>query len=196
MYYKLNNDVFFRDYGEVGYITSTGLFTDRTVNKSGAVFLSSLARSPKSIEALSEEIAAHFTDVDAVSIKRDIINFFESFIEDGFIVCGETPKKAVENATGFTYNVVEPQTMKQDFTPEKLRAKPSTQDTLDSFSYVNQSLHLFRSSLRAAATNAASIAISRTSSKTASFQMSYIIAFSTNYKNSEPGILRSLAVSR
>lgn len=133
LYYKLNNDVYFRNYDEVGYITSTGLFTDRTVDRSGAIFLGVLTRKPKSIDTLAKEIASYFTDVDADSIKQDAINFFESFVEDGFIVCGEMPEEAEASVTGFTYNIVEPRTIKDDFTPEKLRAEPNTQDTLNSY---------------------------------------------------------------
>lgn len=144
LYYRLNKDVYFRDYTEVGYITSTGHYTDRTVDQSGSIFLGALSREPKSIETLSKEIASHFTDVDAASIKQDAIDFFESFVEDGFIVCGNTPEETKAHVAGFTYNVDDPQTMKKDFTPKTLRAELSTQDALDSFFLRNPKLTSFQ----------------------------------------------------
>lgn len=42
MFYKLKKDTFVRNYDDIGYITSTGIFNDRVVNGSGAVLLSVL----------------------------------------------------------------------------------------------------------------------------------------------------------
>ena len=39
MLYRQKKDTYIRNYSGVGYITSTGLFNDRTVNESGTVFL-------------------------------------------------------------------------------------------------------------------------------------------------------------
>lgn len=144
MYYKLNNDVYFRNYGEIGYITSAGLYTDRVVDKSGAVFLGSLSREPAHIDALSEKIASHFADASPESIKADAADFFRSFVEDGFVVCGKTPEEAENNVLGFTYDAVEPKTVKTDFTPTKTRAEPDTQNSLESFFLRNPKLTSFQ----------------------------------------------------
>lgn len=133
MYFKLNRDVFFRSYDEVGYITSTGLFTDRVVDASGAMFLGALTREPKSIDQLSEEIASCFIDVNPPDIEQDIVDFFQSFVDDGFVVCGQTAEETETKTTGFTYDTLNPKTIKQDFTPEKTRADASTQDSLEDF---------------------------------------------------------------
>lgn len=147
MYYMLNKDTYFRSYGDVGYITSTGFFTDRLADASGAVFLQSIDREPAHIDAIANKIASSFIDADLTSIKEDAIEFFKPFVEDGFIICGNTPEGTKANASGFSYNIVEPRTMKQDFTPEHLRAEPSTQDTLGNFFLVNPQLTHFQMEL-------------------------------------------------
>ncbi len=131
MFYALNKDTFFRSYGNVGYITSTGLFTDRLVDTAGAIFLDALSSDPMSIDDLSKEIASCFIDSDTESIKQDAIEFFGEFVEDGFLVCGETPQECETSRCGFTYDTVEPKTIKSDFTPTKMRAKSSTQALLE-----------------------------------------------------------------
>lgn len=144
MYYMLNIDTYFRSYGEVGYITSTGFFTDRLVDASGAIFLQSVNREPAHIDKITGAIASSFINVDYATIKEDAIEFFKPFIEDGFIVCGNTPEETKANALGFSYDVIEPRTIKQDFTPEHLRAEPNTQNTLESFFLTNPQLTHFQ----------------------------------------------------
>lgn len=131
MYYQLNKDVYFRAYGEVGHITSTGLFNDKVVDASGAVFLDALTREPQHIEVLAEKIASNFADVNSDDILQDVKDFYDIFTEDGFLASGSTVEEARKHVQGFTYDVVEPRTMKYDFTPEKLRAESATQDVLE-----------------------------------------------------------------
>lgn len=144
MYYLLNKDVYFRSYGDKGYITSTGLFQDKTVDAVGAVFLEALDRIPRHISALSCTIAAQFTDVDEQTIENDAAEFYNAFAEDGFLVCGKTEKEALGNLKGFTYNVVEPQTMKKNFTPDHSRVEADSQEHLDAFFLHNPQLTSFQ----------------------------------------------------
>lgn len=144
MFYLLNKDVYFRDYGEVGYITSTGMFQDRVVDAAGSLFLKELTREPQSIEDLARSIASSFIDADMQTIEKDAADFYDLFAQDGFLSCGHTPEKAEENACGFTYDVVEPLTMKKDFTPESLRANPNSQEYLDDFFLTNPRLMNFQ----------------------------------------------------
>lgn len=144
MYYMLNKDAYFRSYGDVGYITSTGFFTDRMVDASGSVFLQPIGREPVHIDEIAEAIASSFIDADVSTIKEDAIEFFKPFVEDGFLVCGSTPEKTKENALGFSYDVIEPRTIREDFTPEHLRAKPNTQETLENYFLTNPQLTHFQ----------------------------------------------------
>ena len=56
MLYRQKKDTYIRNYSGVGYITSTGLFNDRTVNESGTVFLCAINRQPQSLEQLVDKI--------------------------------------------------------------------------------------------------------------------------------------------
>lgn len=144
MYYSLNNDVFFRNYTNVGYIVSTGLFTDRMVDSSGAIFLDALTRKPRHIDAIASEIASHFIDADTQAVKEDAAVFFSDFVEDGFIVAGENERSTNVLKQGFTYEAADPKTTKTDFTPEKLRASSDTQDALESFFLTDPQLTSFQ----------------------------------------------------
>ena len=49
MLYRQKKDTYIRNYDGIGYIRSTGLFTDRVVNESGTVFLTALSRKAQSL---------------------------------------------------------------------------------------------------------------------------------------------------
>ena len=75
MFYKLKKDTFVRNYDDIGYITSTGIFNDRVVNGSGAVLLSVLSRKPQSLEQLVEKSSSIFSNVSIFSFC-DSFEFF------------------------------------------------------------------------------------------------------------------------
>ncbi|WP_296012976.1 radical SAM/SPASM domain-containing protein [uncultured Adlercreutzia sp.] len=144
MFYMLNEDTYFRSYEDVGYITSTGLFQDKVVDAAGAVFLGQLTRIPQTIDDLTSAIASCFADANEAEVREDATAFYQAFVEDGFLASGMTAEEALMNAQGFTYGVVEPQTMKHDFTPERLRADPDSQNILDDYFLHNPQLMSFQ----------------------------------------------------
>ena len=131
MLYHQKFDTFIRIYDDIGYITNKSDFRDMVVSQSGAVFLSVLSRQPQTLEKLAEKIIEKFVDVDIETIKKDAEEFYNMLEEDGFIVSGETPQECNEKDTRFSYNALDPKTIKNDFMPIIPRAEKSTQEFLE-----------------------------------------------------------------
>lgn len=131
MLYRQKKDTYIRNYDGLGYITSTGMFNDRVVNESGAVFLSALSREPQNLEQLADKIMAQFIDVDKETILTDAKAFYDVLAEDGFIIKGETKEELDSKDIGFTYKTIQPKTIREDFTPRIQRADSDTQEFLE-----------------------------------------------------------------
>ena len=131
MLYRQKKDTYIRNYDGAGYITSTGIWNDRMINESGTVFLCALSREPQTLDELAEKIIKSFVDVDKETIKKDAEEFYETLIEDGFIIKGETKEELDAKDTGFTYNAILPKTEREDFTPTIQRADSDTQEFLE-----------------------------------------------------------------
>ena len=131
MLYRQKKDTYIRNYDGLGYITSTGMFNDRVVNESGAVFLSALSREPQSLEQLADKIMAQFIDVDKETILTDAKDFYDVLAEDGFIIKGETKEELDLKDNGFTYKTIQPKTIREDFTQRIQRADSDTQEFLE-----------------------------------------------------------------
>lgn len=109
MYFKLKNDVLFRQYSDYGYITDNSMFGYRMLNdnsalpgekyvsQSGAVMLGILSRIPQRIDDIVERLFHIFIDVDYEELKQDVISFFKQLVEEGFLSCGETIEECNKN---------------------------------------------------------------------------------------------------
>ena len=131
MLYRQKKDTYIRNYDGVGYITSTGLFNDRCTNESGTVFLCALSRKAQTLDELVDKIIPQFTGVDRGIIKADAQEFYDALVQDGFIIKGETEGELNKKDIGFTYNAVQPKTIREDFTPTIQRADNDTQEYLE-----------------------------------------------------------------
>lgn len=102
MYYKINNNVLYRQYDSYGYITDNSMFGYRYINdssklpgeeyvsESGAVILNALSKVPQHIDDVVERLFFQFTGVDYEELKQDTIDFFDYFVEKGFLCRGTT----------------------------------------------------------------------------------------------------------
>lgn len=102
MYYKIRNDVLFRKYQGHGYITDNSEYGYRMLNDarihpgekyvsaSGAVMLSMLSKSPRAIDDIVGDLSQIFTGVEYETLKQDTIEFFDWFVDEGFLSCGKT----------------------------------------------------------------------------------------------------------
>ena len=102
MFYKIKNNILFRQYEGHGYITDNCEFGYRLLNdnqcypgenfvsESGAVMLSMLTKSPRNIDEIILELMQIFVDVDYDVLKEDTMNFFQYFVDLGYLSSGET----------------------------------------------------------------------------------------------------------
>jgi radical SAM protein with 4Fe4S-binding SPASM domain len=128
MLYRQMFDTFIRIYDDVGYIVNKSNFIDRVTDSAGAIFLKALSRSPKSLETITNEIKNSFIDANESMIRHDIINFYIMLEEDGFIISGNTIEELNQKDKRFSYNALEPKTIKNNFEPSILRAKKDTKE--------------------------------------------------------------------
>ena len=101
MYYKIRNDVLFQKYQGHGYIADNSEYGYRMLNDnrqylgekyvsaSGAIMLSMLSKSPRSIDDVVEELSQIFTGVEYEMLKQDTAEFFDLFVDEGFLSRGE-----------------------------------------------------------------------------------------------------------
>ena len=102
MFYKIRNDILFRQYEGHGYITDNCEFGYRLLNdnqrhpgekfvsESGAVMLSMLTKIPRNIDEIILELMQIFVDVEYDILKEDTINFYQCFVDLGYLSVGET----------------------------------------------------------------------------------------------------------
>ena len=144
MLYRQKFDTFIRIYNDVGYITNRSNFKDQVADKSGAVFLNALSRSPKPLNELVAEITGAFINADPAVVEQDTRDFYKLLEEDGFIVSGETPDELDRKDIRFSYSELMPKTVRKDFTPEVFRAGSDTQDYLENHFKNNPQLTQFQ----------------------------------------------------
>lgn len=102
MYYKIRDDVLFRKYEGHGYITDNSEYGYRMLNDnrrhlgekyvspSGAVMLSMLSKSPRLVDDVVDALLQVFVGVDYETMKQDAMEFFDYFVDQGFLSRGET----------------------------------------------------------------------------------------------------------
>lgn len=102
MYYKIKSGILFRKYKGHGYITDNLEYGyhmlndkvhhpgERFVSVSGAVMLDVLTRSPKHIDDIVDNLFDIFIGVDRDVLKKDAIEFYDMFVQEGFLCKGET----------------------------------------------------------------------------------------------------------
>lgn len=102
MYYKIKNHILFRQYEEYGLITDNSMFGyhipgddylypgEEFVSESGAVMLNLLSKTPQHIDDIVAQLLSIFVDVEADELKKDTAEFFDMFVEAGFLSRGES----------------------------------------------------------------------------------------------------------
>lgn len=92
----------FRQYEDYGFITDNSMFGYRIpgdaslypgeeyVSESGSVMLNLLSKTPQHIDNIVESLLSLFTDVKPDELKSDVSEFFDMFVEAGFLSKGES----------------------------------------------------------------------------------------------------------
>lgn len=108
VYFKINDEIIFRQYKEYGLITDNSMFGykmlhrsskfpgEKYVSESGAVMLGTLTKEPKNIDVIIKELLNIFIGVDYEELKNDTIEFFMQFVYEGFLSVGETYEECNE----------------------------------------------------------------------------------------------------
>lgn len=132
MLVRLSKNSFVRLYddGEIGYITNQLTRHDRTYDSVGADFLSVLSRQPKSIDDMVSSLK-NIYEVDADSLRNDLVDFILDLNDKKFVVVGNTEKELDEKDLDFSYAMGNPKTLATDFTqPTKERIRQDTETFL------------------------------------------------------------------
>lgn len=102
MYFKLDPHVIYRNYDSFGYLTDNRNFGyrmiddqkpdigDKIISKTGSVFVSFLTETPQSTAALVKKIASVFQNVPKEVLEKDMIEFFCTLEQGGFVRSGAT----------------------------------------------------------------------------------------------------------
>jgi radical SAM protein with 4Fe4S-binding SPASM domain len=130
MMYRQKFDTFIRIYDDVGYIINCSDYGDRVTDKSGSIFLRALARKPQTLNELVSKILCEYINANPAIVEKDAIEFYKLLEDDGFIVSGETEDELNKKDIRFSYDELNPKTIKNDFTPNKFRADKNSQDYL------------------------------------------------------------------
>lgn len=121
MYYKRRAKILFRQYDSFGYITDNRNFGykllnnsenhtgDKIISEIGALFISILGKNTMSLNDLVDKICQEFPEINSVRIKQDAREFYNSLVEDGFLVSGKTKSECEKKDIKFSYknNLVE-----------------------------------------------------------------------------------------
>lgn len=144
MFFKQKSNIIFRNYESFGYITDNRNFRykqtddnknnigDKILSESGAVFFSTLSRTPQSIDKLIQKINKQFSDVDIETIRNDALGFYHMLEQEGFIVSGETIQECDKNDTRFSYKTLESAIIKKDCSLS-IQSEKSTQDFFEEY---------------------------------------------------------------
>jgi len=63
---------------------------EKYVSESGAVMLSTLSKIPQHIDDIVESLTQIFVGVEYNTLKRDTVDFFQRFVEEGYLSLGKT----------------------------------------------------------------------------------------------------------
>lgn len=107
MYFRIMPNVMFRKYENYGYITDNSMFGyrflsdkrffpgERFISESGAYMMNALSKDPKNIDDIINELLTIFEDVEFFELKNDTLDFFNAFVNEGFLAFGETYNECI-----------------------------------------------------------------------------------------------------
>ena len=105
MYYKIRDNILFRQYARYGYITDNSEYGyrmlsnvdhhpgEKFISESGAYMLAQLEKKPKHIDEVIINLMSIFEGVSFEELKRDTIELFDILVQEGYLSCGETCEK-------------------------------------------------------------------------------------------------------
>jgi len=101
LFYRQKTNTFIRTFADIGYIINKDIYKDQIFNATGAVFLKALARTPKSLEKLSGEIAGIFSGVDPQRIKMTSSRFLPNWKKTGLLFPARRKTNLIKKTSAF-----------------------------------------------------------------------------------------------
>ena len=105
MLYRLRNATHLSKKKNEVVLENDSLEKCQSFNSSGAVFVSSLSHIAKTIEELAEKIMISFSNVEKQTVIHDAEGFFDSLVNSGFLVKGNTLAECNAMEYGWGYNL-------------------------------------------------------------------------------------------
>ena len=108
MFYKIRDDVLFRQYDGYGYIADNSEFgyrflsdsasrgREEFVSGSGSFMLAALSKTPRYIDEVIDDLMQAFVGVEREVLREDTMEFFQTLAERGLLSVGETPKDCMD----------------------------------------------------------------------------------------------------
>lgn len=101
MYYKIRDDVLFRQYENFGLLSDNSEYGYRMLNDkrkclgekyvslSGSIMLGKLGKKPRLLDNVINDLLDVYIDVEYDILKKDVQEFFDYFVVEGFLSCGK-----------------------------------------------------------------------------------------------------------
>lgn len=108
MFFRIMQNILFRRYKDYGYITDNSMFGyrflddkrvfpgERFISESGAYMMDVLSKKPQNIDDIVNKLLNIFEDVTFSELKKDTVDFYMQFVNEGFLAFGIT-KEDCEN---------------------------------------------------------------------------------------------------
>lgn len=102
MYYKIKDNILYRQYAKYGYITDNSEYGyqmlneeahhpgEKYVSESGAYMLAQLGRTPRHIDEITENLLNIFEGVSYEELRSDTFEFYNNLFQEGYLSIGKT----------------------------------------------------------------------------------------------------------
>jgi radical SAM protein with 4Fe4S-binding SPASM domain len=103
MFCKLPNCVFFRKYGNIGYLYNQVSQNEVVLDECGAVFISEISKEPETISTLAERIGLRFLHSDQSEVNSDLMDLLSQLEADGFVLMANSVSEFEKMEPHFSY---------------------------------------------------------------------------------------------
>ena len=104
MFCKLPNCVFFRKYGNIGYLYNQVSQNEVVLDECGAVFISEVRKEPETCSAIAERIGLRFLNSDQKEVSSDLMELLSQLEADGFVLMAKSVYGFDEKEPHFSYH--------------------------------------------------------------------------------------------
>jgi radical SAM protein with 4Fe4S-binding SPASM domain len=103
MFCKLPHCVYFRKYGNIGYLYNQVSQNEVVLDECGAVFISEIRKDPEAVSTIAERIGSRFLRSDQSELNSDLMELLSQLEVDGFVLMGRSVYDFDEREPHFSY---------------------------------------------------------------------------------------------